>query len=69
MRTIKSEIRIVGFDDGPFTPRSKGNAIVVGVVYRGGNFLDGILKTEVEIDGLNATETLVDVVNKTKHKE
>ncbi len=69
MRTIKPEIRIVGFDDGPFIPRSKGKTIVIGVVYRGGNFLDGILKTEVEIDGLDATKTLIETTNKTKHKK
>ena len=56
MRSVKKEIRIIGFDDGPFIPRSKGKVPVVGVVYRGGNYLDGILKIEVEIDGMNSTK-------------
>ncbi len=68
MRRIKSEIRIVGFDDAPFVPNSKGKTIVIGVVYRGGHFLDGILKTEVTIDGMDATRALIDRVNSTKHK-
>jgi len=65
---MKKEIRIVGFDDAPFVPRSKGKAIVIGVITRGGGFADGIIKTEVEIDGLDATEVLSRVINKSKHK-
>lgn len=69
MRIIKPEIRIVGFDDAPFIPRSKGKAIVIGVVFRGGSFLDGVLKTEVTIDGLDATKILIEKINKSKHKD
>lgn len=69
MRRIKPEIRIVGFDDAPFTPRTKSKVTVIGVVYRGGNFLDGILKTEVSIDGMDATHAIADRINTTKHKE
>ena len=65
---IKREIRIVGFDDGPFVPRTKGKAIIVGVVFRGGDFLDGVLKTEVEIDGMDATKKLINLINNSRHK-
>lgn len=68
MRTIKQEIRILGFDDAPFIPRSKGKAIVVGVIFKGGRDFDGMIKTEVEIDGLNATDVIADVINKSKYK-
>lgn len=69
MRIIKKEIRIVGFDDGPFIPRTKGKAPVIGVVFRGGDFLDGVFKAEVEIDGMDGTNVIAVVVNKSKHKE
>jgi hypothetical protein len=69
MRSIKQEIRIVGFDDGPFVPRSKGQVPVIGVVFRGGSFLDGILKTDVSIDGMDATDILIKVINKSRHKK
>ena len=65
---MKREIRIVGFDDAPFVPRSKGKAIVIGVITRGGSFADGIMKTEVTIDGLDATDELIKIINKSKHK-
>ncbi len=65
---FKPEIRILGFDDSPFDANDK-TVDVVGVVYRGGNFLDGVLKTDVEVDGLNATEKLINLVNSTRHKQ
>jgi len=68
-RTIKNEIRILAWDDGPFEFKSKGKDILVGVIFRGGQFLDGLLKTEVEIDGLDATEKIIEKTLKTKHKD
>ncbi len=69
MRSVKKEIRIVGFDDGPFIPRTKGKVPVIGVVFRGGNYLDGAFKTEVSIDGMDATKILIKLLNKSRHKE
>ena len=69
MRTIKNEIRIVGFDDAPFIPRSEGKVPVIGVIFRGGSFLDGVLKTDVTIDGKDATQSLINLINKSRHKK
>jgi len=66
---LKSEIRILGFDDGPFETKTKGLIPVIGVIYRGGKFLDGILRTDIEIDGLDSTEKLVKLINSTRHKQ
>ena len=55
-RTIKSEIRLLGVDDGKFNPHSEGNVMVVGVVFRGGCWIDGIMHTSISIDGFDATE-------------
>jgi len=66
---LKPEIRILGFDDGPFISRTKGTVPVVGVIYRGGNYPDGFLKTEVEIDGTDATEKIVKLINTSRHKQ
>jgi endonuclease V-like protein UPF0215 family len=68
-RTIKREIRIIAWDDGPFEFKSKGYDVLVGVIFRGGHFVDGLLKTEVEIDGLDATEKIIEKILKTKHKD
>ena len=56
-RTIKSEIRILGIDDAPFTPHKEGNVLLVGTFFRGGSWLDGVLTTHVQIDGTDSTDT------------
>lgn len=69
IRTIKREIRILALDDGPFEFKTKGKDILIGVIFRGGSFMDGLLKTEIDIDGLDATEKIIEITNKTKHKD
>ena len=66
---VKKEIRILGWDDGPFSKGDEGKVILVGTVFRGASFIDGILKTEVEIDGLDATEKIIDAVSRSKHED
>jgi uncharacterized protein len=65
---IKPEIRILGIDDGKFMPQTKGKAIVVGVVFRGGLWLEGVMHTSVDIDGLNATDQLASMINRSPHR-
>ena len=66
-RYIKSEIRVLGIDDGRFIPRSKGTAIVVGVVYRGGCWFEGVMCTNVTIDGLDATEKIAYMIKNSSY--
>ncbi|OYT42483.1 MAG: hypothetical protein B6U78_01120 [Candidatus Aenigmarchaeota archaeon ex4484_224] len=65
---IKKEIRILGIDDGPFS-RNQKEVIVVGVVIRGNSWIDGILRTYVKVDGLDATKKIAEMVNKSNHKK
>jgi endonuclease V-like protein UPF0215 family len=53
---------MVGIDDGAFIPHTKGVADVVGVVYRGGYWFEGIMRAEIAIDGLDATEKIADMI-------
>ena len=66
-RTIKSEIRVLGVDDGKFTPHKKGIAIVVGVVFKGGMWFEGIMHTSVEVDGFDATDKIATMINNSPH--
>jgi endonuclease V-like protein UPF0215 family len=66
-RIIKPEIRVLGVDDGFFIPHSKGYANVIGVVFRGGYWLDGVLSTKVEIDGFDATEKIASMIVNSAH--
>ena len=65
---LKKEIRILGIDDSPFKKFKKGNVLVVGALFRGGVFLDGLLTTKVAIDGNNSTSKLIAMVNKCRFK-
>ena len=67
-RTVKPEIRVLGIDDGKFTPRTKGSVIVVGVVFRGGYSIDGVMHTTIAIDGLDATEQFASMINASPHR-
>ncbi|MDH7595282.1 MAG: DUF99 family protein [Candidatus Bathyarchaeia archaeon] len=66
-RAIKPEIRIVGIDDGVFVPHTQGWTDVVGVVFRGGYWLDGVMKTEVAIDGMDATDKIAEMITTSPH--
>jgi hypothetical protein len=66
---LKPEIRILGFDDGAFLPRSKDPVFVIGVIYRGGKILDGALTTTVTVDGMDATEKIIKLINQSRHKQ
>jgi endonuclease V-like protein UPF0215 family len=63
-RFIKSEIRVLGVDDGRFVPHTEGVVNVVGVVYRGGYLFEGIMRTKITIDGLDATEKIAYMIKR-----
>ena len=65
-RIIKPEIRVLGVDDGPFFPH-RGHAPIVGVVFRGGYWLDGVLSTRVKVDGFDATTKIGSMIVGSPH--
>ncbi len=67
IRVVKPEIRVLGIDDGVFTPHSNELVDVVGVVYRGGYWFDGFMHTRVRVDGLDATEKLAEMIVASPH--
>jgi len=70
IRKIKREIRILGFDDAAFEHGSAGKSVpVVGVIFRGGDFIDGMLRTDVTIDGMDSTDKLIKRINSSRHRQ
>jgi len=69
IHVVKPEIRILGVDDGVFTPHSSGKALVVGIVFRGGYWLDGVMHTYVAVDGFDATEKISIMVTSSPHQK
>lgn len=66
----KKELRVIGFDDSPFDKfdPNQGKVLVVGSVFRGGEFMDGLLSCYVDKDGEDATLKLINLVNGCKFK-
>ncbi len=58
---------MLGIDDGVFKPHSKDMVDVVGVVFRGGYWLDGFMHTKVQVDGMDATERLAEMITHSPH--
>ncbi|MBI5679557.1 MAG: DUF99 family protein [Methanobacterium sp.] len=65
---IKEEIRILGVDDAPFPHHTKNRVMLIGTVFRGGTWLDGVLRTYISGDGKDSTEKIIKMVNGTRHK-
>nr|MBS0019644.1 DUF99 family protein [Gammaproteobacteria bacterium] len=56
---------MVGFDDAPFSRAYRGDVLLVGAVYAGLR-LEGVLSTTVRRDGVNSTEKLATLVEKSR---
>ena len=60
---IKSQIRILAIDDSPLVHEK---VTIIGVFFRGGEQLDGVLRSEITKDGLDSTDTLIRMINGSK---
>ena len=58
----------MGIDDGKFIPHTMGSVIIIGVVLRGGCWLDGVMHTTISIDGMDATKKIASMVNESPHR-
>ncbi|KYK29763.1 hypothetical protein AYK20_00065 [Thermoplasmatales archaeon SG8-52-1] len=65
---MKKQIRLLGVDDSPFTFTDKF-ATIIGVIMRGGNYLECVIKNKVTIDGDDATSVCKDMIKNTKHRK
>ena len=67
-KMFKNEIRVIGIDDSPFNKFKDKKVLVVGVVMRGGLYVDGVLSTKVSVDGNDSTKKIINMINKSKFK-
>lgn len=61
---IKREIRILGIDDSALLDEK---VMIVGVVFRGGDWIDGVLRSDITRDGLDATDVICSMIKESKH--
>ncbi|GBE17629.1 hypothetical protein BMS3Abin16_00213 [archaeon BMS3Abin16] len=67
-RAVKSEVRILGVDDAPFTKFKDEKTSLIGVVYRGASYLEGVLSREIFVDGDDSTEQIIRMACETRHR-
>ncbi len=65
---MKKQIRILGIDDAPFSFTEKYTTII-GVVMRGGQYLEGVLSKQIHVDGTDSTQTCQEMIQSTKHRQ
>jgi endonuclease V-like protein UPF0215 family len=61
---IKPEIRILGIDDSSL---HNEQVMIIGAFFRGGEWLDGVLRSDIAKDGDDATDTIIRMVTESKH--
>ncbi|NJE08070.1 DUF99 family protein [Thermococcus sp. M39] len=72
IRKVKPQIRVIGFDDGTFSFKSKierDKTILIGVVMKGSQEVVGILVRWIEVDGRDATEKMIDSIVNSRFKD
>jgi endonuclease V-like protein UPF0215 family len=67
IRQVKEEIRILGIDDARFRRGTDEWTRLVGVVFRGGKWMEGCMQIPIGVDGNDATEQLVTMVKESPH--
>ena len=72
---MKEETRFLGIYNVPFTTRTtEGNKIrknktsIIGAVTRGGDSLEGVMSTEITIDGSDSTDQIIKMINESRYK-
>ena len=65
---FKKEMRVIGIDDSPFNKFKDKEVLVIGVIMRGGLWVDGTVSSQVKVDGNDATNVIADMINKCRFK-
>jgi endonuclease V-like protein UPF0215 family len=65
---MKDQIRVLGIDDGPFNFSQK-TVPIIGVVMRAPNYIEGVCKGKVIIDGSDANRILAKMINNSNYKD
>lgn len=59
-------MRVIGIDDSPFEKKKDKKVLVTGTIYRGGEFMDGLVSCWVRKDGADSTKKLVSMIKRSK---
>lgn len=68
MRAMKGQVRVLGIDDSPFAFGER-KSLVVGALVRVPNYLEAVMRTEVDVDGDDSTDRLAEMVLGSRYME
>ncbi len=66
---LKPLMRTIAFDDGYFKPKKKGKALLVGILSRFDNHIEGIVSAKISVDGFDSTKKIFGLIKKTRFGE
>ena len=59
-------MKLLGIDDGPFHFGDK-TTIVIGTIMRANGYLECVLKRDIQVDGSDATDIIIEMIVHTRH--
>lgn len=67
VKKLKKGVKILGINCASFDRTKDKKANLFGVIIRGNGILEGVLKTEVTVDGEDATDKILDMITESTH--
>lgn len=68
MRGMKEQVRVLGIDDSPFEFGDR-RSMVIGALVRAPGYLEAVMRTDVAVDGDDATDRLVEMVMSSRYRD
>jgi len=65
---MKHQVRVLGIDDSPFE-FGDSTALVIGALMRPPNYLESVMKTEVAVDGSNASKKVTEMILGSRYRD
>lgn len=66
---LKKGIKIIGLACASFNREKDKNVPIIGAIYRGSLLLEGVLKSQVTVDGDDATDKIADMILQSSHQQ
>jgi endonuclease V-like protein UPF0215 family len=67
-KQLKKGIKIIGLACASFNREKDEKATIIGAIYRGSLLLEGVLKNQITVDGDDATDRIVDMIQQSTHQ-
>lgn len=65
---MKDQVRVLGIDDSPFEFGDR-RSLVVGALVRSPDYLEAVMRTEVAVDGDDATDALAEMISRSRYRD